>query len=153
MWYKGEGVRDWQEAAWPSVSVDLSAFPEKKRTPDHRLVSQGWKSYLTKSVPLYQSILLGQVSKIFCIESSTILGSCLHGTKESVYLRKCYYHSMQIFLPFYWPRAHHVICKEVATSDGPLMCNVVFQLCVAANNILLMRKRNYAFFLLAIALA
>ena len=25
MWYKGEGVRDWQEAAWPSVSVDSSA--------------------------------------------------------------------------------------------------------------------------------
>ena len=60
---------------------------------------------------------------------------------------------MQIFLPFYWPRAHHVTCKELSTNNGLLMCNVVFQLCLAANNILLMRKRNYAFLLLAIAFA
>ena len=29
-------------------------------------------------------------------------------------LHKCivgYYHSMQIFLPIHWPRAHHVTCK------------------------------------------
>ena len=58
---------------------------------------------------------------------------------------------MQIFLPFYWPRAHHVTCKELPTNDGLLRRNVVFQLCLAANNILLMRKRNYAFLLLAIA--
>ena len=23
----------------------------------------------------------------------------------------CIYHSMQMFLPFHWPRAHHVTCK------------------------------------------
>ena len=43
-------------------------------------------------------------------------------------------------------------CKELPTNNGLLMRNMVFQLCLAANNILLMRKRNYAFLLLAIAL-
>ena len=28
-----------------------------------------------------------------------------------VLLNKNNYHSMQMFLPFHWPRAHHVTCK------------------------------------------
>ena len=51
------------------------------------------------------------------------------------------------FLPFHWPRAHHL-----PANNGLFMRNVV-QLCLAANNILLVRKRNHAFLLLAIALA
>ena len=56
---------------------------------------------------------------------------------------------MQIFLPIHWPKAHHV----TLTNNGLLMGNVV-QLCLAANNILLIdiRNRNHAFLLLAIAL-
>ena len=45
----------------------------------------------------------------------------------------------QIFLPFHWPRAHHMTCKELSTNNGLLMRNVV-RLCLAASNILLMRK-------------
>ena len=45
----------------------------------------------------------------------------------------------QIFLPFHWPRAHHMTCKELSTNNGLLMRNVV-RLCLSANNILLMRK-------------
>ena len=58
----------------------------------------------------------------------------------------------QIFLPFHWPRAHHMTCKELSTNNGLLMHNVV-QLCLSANNILLMRKWNNTFLLLAIGLA
>ena len=54
---------------------------------------------------------------------------------------------MQIVRPFHWPEAHHVTCKELPTNNGLLLRNVV-QLCLAANNILLMRKRNDAFLLL-----
>ena len=63
-----------------------------------------------------------------------------------------YYHSMQMFLPFHWPRAHHVTCKQLPTNNGVLIRNAV-QLCLAANNILHMRKGNNGFLLLAIALA
>ena len=43
--------------------------------------------------------------------------------------------------------------KELPTNNGLLMRNVFVQLCLAANdNILLMRKLNYAFLLLAIVL-
>ena len=62
------------------------------------------------------------------------------------------YHLKQIFLSFHWPRAHHKTCKLLPTNNGLLMHNAV-QLCLAANNILLMRKGNLAFLLLAIALA
>ena len=58
----------------------------------------------------------------------------------------------QIFLPFHWPRAHHMTCKELSTNNGLLMRNVV-RLCLSANNILLMRKWNNTFLLLAIGLA
>ena len=54
---------------------------------------------------------------------------------------------MQIFLPFHWPGAHHVTCKELPSNNGLLLRKVV-QLCLAAINILLMRKRNDAFLLL-----
>ena len=50
--------------------------------------------------------------------------------------RKSYNYLMQIFLPFHWPRAHHVTCKYLPTNNGLLMGNVV-QLCLVANNILL----------------
>ena len=60
-------------------------------------------------------------------------------------MRPCYYyHSLQIFLPFHWLRTRHVTCKKLLTNNGLLMRNVV-QLCLAANNILLMRKWNQAF--------
>ena len=62
------------------------------------------------------------------------------------------YPSKQTFPSFHWPRAHHVTCKELRTNNGLLMRNA-FQLWLAANNILLMRKGNRAFLLLAIALA
>ena len=65
---------------------------------------------------------------------------------------KYYYHSMQMFLPFHWPRAHHVTCKLLPTNNGVLMRNAA-QLCLAANNILHMCKGNHAFLLLVIALA
>ena len=45
----------------------------------------------------------------------------------------------QIFLPFHRPRAHHMTCKKLSTNNGLLMRNVV-RLCLAASNILLMRK-------------
>ena len=61
-----------------------------------------------------------------------------------------YYHSKQIFLSFHWPRVHHVTYKLLPTNNGLLMRNAV-QLCLAANNILHMRKGNRAFLLLAIA--
>ena len=60
-----------------------------------------------------------------------------------------YYHSK---VNYYHSRAHHVTCKQLPTNNGLLMCNAVQQ-CLAANNILLMRKGNRAFLLLAIALA
>ena len=53
--------------------------------------------------------------------------------------RNWHYLSMQICLPFHWTRALHVTCKRLPTNYGLLMRNVV-QLCLAANNILLMRK-------------
>ena len=53
-----------------------------------------------------------------------------------MYTSKILYYSMQIFLPFHWLRAHHVTCKYLPTNDGLLLCNVI-QLCLAANNILL----------------
>ena len=46
---------------------------------------------------------------------------------------------MQVFLPFYWSRAHHVTYKELSTNNGLLMLNAV-QLCFAANNILVMPR-------------
>ena len=64
------------------------------------------------------------------------------------------YHSRQNFLPFHWPKAHHVTCKWLPTNNGLLMHNVVqlyLAKCLAANNILLMRKWNHAFLPLAIA--
>ena len=59
---------------------------------------------------------------------------------------------MQIFPSFRWPKVHQVTCKLLSTNNGLLMRNVV-QLCLAANNTLVMRKRNHAFLLLAIARA
>ena len=44
--------------------------------------------------------------------------------------------------------SHHVTCKKLPTNNGLPMHNVL-QLCFAANNILLMRKRNHAFIFLA----
>ena len=35
------------------------------------------------------------------------------------------YHLMQMFLPFHWPRAHHVTRKQLPTNNGVLMRNVV----------------------------
>ena len=58
----------------------------------------------------------------------------------------------RFFLSFDWLRAHHVTCKQPPTNNGLLMCNFV-QLCLDANNILLMHKGNHTFLLLAIALA
>ena len=55
-------------------------------------------------------------------------------------------------LPFYWLKVHHVTCKELTSNNGLLMGNVV-QLCLAANNILLMHKYNHTFLLLAITVA
>ena len=72
--------------------------------------------------------------------------------KNYVYRNKAYYHSLRNFLPFHWPRAHHVTCKILPTNNGLLMRNVV-QLSLAANDILLLRKWNHAFLFLAIALA
>ena len=63
-----------------------------------------------------------------------------------------YYHSKLIFLSCHWPTAHHVTCKYLRTNNDLLMRNAV-QLCLAANNILLMSKGICAFLLLAIALA
>ena len=40
------------------------------------------------------------------------------------------YHLMQIFLPYHWPRAHHVTCKWLPKNDGLFMRNVA-QLCLA----------------------
>ena len=51
LWYKGEGVRDWQEAAWPSVSVDLSAFPEKKKNARSQVSLAGVEKLLHKVSP------------------------------------------------------------------------------------------------------
>ena len=65
-------------------------------------------------------------------------------------LHKLYYHSMQIFLPFYWPRAHNGTCKWLPSNNSLIMRNDV-QLCLATNDILLMRKWNHVFLLLAIA--
>ena len=69
---------------------------------------------------------------------------------------KSHYHSTQFFLPSYWLRAPHVTCKWLPTDNGLLM-RTVFQLCLAlclaANDILLMRKWNHAFLPLAIAFA
>ena len=65
---------------------------------------------------------------------------------------KYYYHLKQIFLSFHWPRDHHVTCKQLPTNNSLLMHNAIQQ-CLAANNILLMRKGNRAFLLVAIALA
>ena len=62
------------------------------------------------------------------------------------------YPSKQTFPSFHWPKTHHVTCKYLPTNNGLLMRNAV-QLCLAANNILLMRKGNRAFLLVAIALA
>ena len=63
-----------------------------------------------------------------------------------------HYHSTQFFLPFYWSRAPHVTCKWLPTDKGLLM-RTVFLLCLATNDILLMRKWNHAFLPLAIAFA
>ena len=30
---------------------------------------------------------------------------------KNIFVVNYYYHSMQLFLPFHWPRAHHVTCK------------------------------------------
>ena len=67
-------------------------------------------------------------------------------------IKNPHYHLKQIFLSFHWPRAHHVTCKLLPTNNDLLMCNAIQQ-CLAANNILLMRKGNRALLLLAIALA
>ena len=32
-------------------------------------------------------------------------------SKLSERMDNSFYHSMQMFLPFHWPRAHHVTCK------------------------------------------
>ena len=61
-------------------------------------------------------------------------GINMYGT---MYTSKIFYHSMQIFLPFPWLRAHHETCKYLPTNDGLLLRNVI-ELCLAANNILLM---------------
>ena len=45
-----------------------------------------------------------------------------------------------IFLPFHWLKAHHL--TWLPTNNGLLM-RIVVQLRLAANNILLMRKRNH----------
>ena len=57
------------------------------------------------------------------------------------------YSSRQIFLSFHWLRAHHMTWKLLPTNalcNVLLRCNVV-QLSLAANNILLLGKRNHAF--------
>ena len=53
---------------------------------------------------------------------------------------------------FHYPRAHHVTCIYLPTNNGLLKRNVV-QLCFAANNLLLIRKKQRTFLLLAIAFA
>ena len=63
---------------------------------------------------------------------------------------------MQIFLPFHWPKAHQVTCKQLPTNNGLLMRNVIqlcLAKCLAANNILLMRKRHYVFLILLLTIA
>ena len=48
------------------------------------------------------------------------------------------------FLPFHWPKAHHMTCEQLPSNKGLLMRNYVILLCLAANNILLMLERNHA---------
>ena len=33
---------------------------------------------------------------------------------------------MQMFLPFHWPRVHHVTCKQLPTNNGVLMSKASF---------------------------
>ena len=58
----------------------------------------------------------------------------------------------KFFFFFHYPRAHHVTCIYLPTNNGLLKRNVV-QLCFAANNLLLIRKKQRTFLLLAIAFA
>ena len=65
-----------------------------------------------------------------------------------------YYHSMQIFLPFHWPKAHHVTCKNClqiivcscAMSSNCVWLQIIFCLCVNENarDTLLREKRQIA---------
>ena len=50
-----------------------------------------------------------------------------------------HYHSILFFLPFYWPRAYHVIYKYLPTKNGLLVCTTV-QSYFAANNVLPLRS-------------
>ena len=45
------------------------------------------------------------------------------------------YHSLQMFLPFHWVRAHHVTYKSLPTNNGLLMPNVT-QLCLPTTKFL-----------------
>ena len=103
-----------------------------------------------KNVIFFQAVKVLQFS-ILCFpisHSNTVCYS--HRPLSGQILHKPCYHSMQIFLPFYWPRAHNGTCKWLPSNNSLLMRNDV-QLCLATNDILLMRKWNHVFLLLAIA--
>ena len=68
-----------------------------------------------------------------------IVALCVLSLSDEDRTRNWHYLSMQICLRFHWTRALYVTCKSMPTNYGLLMRNVV-QLCLAANNILLMRK-------------
>ena len=44
-------------------------------------------------------------------DNSCYAGKQCEGNQMQSAVNKCYYHSMQFFLPFHWPTAHHVTCK------------------------------------------
>ena len=75
----------------------------------YKQFSQGSK-HLIKIFALRRTIIKGN---FYSVLSKTTLFSA---NKVSFSLGECpfnnnYYHSKQLFLPFHWPKAHHVTCK------------------------------------------
>ena len=80
-----------------------------------------WSGYCSW-VPDTRSAYSGFCHHRTCIRECRGLGTSVHHARvkyrhsSSLHKQKsrkqnCNYHSLQIFLPFHWRRAHHVICK------------------------------------------
>ena len=99
---------------WPQLSIKLThesslVFPHSLREMTHRIVVP------VKTLTTYLSgnILECRVSDFAVIEwHQNIDGNRLQ------YIN-VFYHSTHCFLPFHWPRAHHVTCKLLPAHSRP----------------------------------
>ena len=96
-------------------------------------IKKRWlQAYSLENISLRALAVLNLIcGKISLTNQGSLFGICTKSKCEQVWWshwRRCiiiqqYYHSMHIFLPFHWPRAQHVTCKQLHTNNFLFMRN------------------------------